>query len=1516
MRRMLKRNRGGKIPFAYVAVILLLMVTVLSVANMGVDELHASSSVEEGGVEVSRFTSEVARDLEERAYYFTMEIIRNVTRDTNPDLREVQNRLGQKIDDYIGDRYPRNFGQYRISVKDHDIKLVTRIMDLDDMILAPETRNSPEDTYYNLDIEEPNTKSRFLNQTTRASLYPRIVGHIRYRISDMRRGITIEEKRCLDKNLYVPVPLIKKGVDSIRFSFRDDRGYANLMVKYMLTTVAEHRVLMGVGGGGYDDNLEEREGLDDIIIPQDVELAVNIALLLEMARNFRDYDINIAKAIDQHGYTGVYASRTMEQLIKDYVRNGTVDAADILMLFYGYDDTIQNKIDLGKVMAQAIYAYADRFSYELYDFIWGHDSADQYHLVDPTLKEPIENWNEVKGKGENWAKQMVYIWLDKFRGWLGVPTEISQREDSAHIDEMSVYYAMGHTPPPSTAGTYYVFGGLGTPGGAWNGGTWHIRTLPVDDTIDLVMGQVNNNVQGRRMMPSPYEITCWDSFGSTVGQKTYQYYLVDQSLIWRHSDNEGSAYMDTFEYIVESLDKSISNRRGDNFGNQQEAGFLDTVAISAKDMGANIGTELNIDPRDKATVIYDGVKDLLYDNDGNKDSYYEFLETFANSAGEFTTRDQWFHDGAFHHNLDQAGKHEPDYLYALVKETVDLWYEMVLNLYWGGREWNVPQNPQMSPPSAQLPQTPQVADGNTLNDDKDFKFRQDAIQDLYYRIQKDIWQHGTQASDRRNVWDQTHWRGTINPADIPAILNLARTRWSNENIWFALVQDPSWADDIADALDNTVGEEGLSDPDDGEIYPYLKSNMDQTAESGNYGDWGAFYRFTADRLGSRIYVNPTSRSVVYEDTDLNQEALDAGGIDGVSRSTRNSGNLMTRMTKFVPGNLEDSGWLDRSVRGAMFYGIYDYSDLWNIEYLSPCMTGTPYHLWHGEKSSCEDNNSDIDERFEVELNNQMDGTPHLLDYTGTEIETLNIAYEDKSTRYADVQNEILADINGNNMYLCDAPFQRTWNIELRGSFPMEIRTLRRPIVYDDVHIPLDYKAEFDIDMNFDIMLFSAWPLQSGWDTDDGDFDYTREHFGFIDSGEAFASPRFISLPFGLFLKGVKGCADLALDSEYISAPLIASMTDIGAEKNVRIPEMFGYIDVQKMEQAHNDFMSGFNIVLTDFANTKSHIPPMHSGQYEFDWYGYPATIPPAQHILYVKEDGEGPSSLEKDHTYSFVSNGVHVDTKVYSSDFSFDYVIDPLLSSYNYHADYDLNPDTDAGSYDFSLYHDNTGAPNGLSYGNPVRIDDIFLEKLGRGGDLKVGFLCDGTVNNFLTQALGMMDNGTPEPETLVENLKMVLTSVYDESNIQTLATHTVFGLYFEVEDIYTGWNLITSLCLWSENGATLGTDLVKTYLGWMINNVRHLVYNIGISDISPYLLAYVDGENNDLWDNCGLFADQFRTETMMEEEGTGTLYYSNLGSNTMAVNEFGFTPVDIYSEFGSYTDYGQWYWRGKVIQT
>ena len=92
-----------------------------------------------------------------------------------------------------------------------------------------------------------------------------------------------------------PFPLLQATVREFRGAADGSESEVARIVQYILTTAAQYRALQGYAAGRFG---EPGTTTADILTPGDVEVAVNLALLLEQLRRFRSFDEGSAQAFD------------------------------------------------------------------------------------------------------------------------------------------------------------------------------------------------------------------------------------------------------------------------------------------------------------------------------------------------------------------------------------------------------------------------------------------------------------------------------------------------------------------------------------------------------------------------------------------------------------------------------------------------------------------------------------------------------------------------------------------------------------------------------------------------------------------------------------------------------------------------------------------------------------------------------------------------------------------------------------------------------------------------------------------------------------------------------------------------------------------------------------------------------------------------------------------------------------------------------------------------------------------
>lgn len=239
----------------------------------------------------------------------------------------------------------RRDGSFSMTLLEHNVTMGIRAMEVDDrMPLGNDTR-----------VDGPGESVR----NHRSYCYG-ISGTLRVLVRDDRRGTELHKDREVDLTVDVPYPFIKERSASFASTASGSQGHLGRMVEYMLTTVAQYRAFMG------ERNSEE------ILTNQDVELAVNLALILEIAYQFRYHDQNATRALSEKMDENPV---NLADLIDHYIQTGRVDPGDLIALYHGYaydnvtlgpDDV--TPLNITAMIAQALYAIVDQFILKYLDY--------------------------------------------------------------------------------------------------------------------------------------------------------------------------------------------------------------------------------------------------------------------------------------------------------------------------------------------------------------------------------------------------------------------------------------------------------------------------------------------------------------------------------------------------------------------------------------------------------------------------------------------------------------------------------------------------------------------------------------------------------------------------------------------------------------------------------------------------------------------------------------------------------------------------------------------------------------------------------------------------------------------------------------------------------------------------------------------------------------------------------------------------------------------------------------------
>ena len=352
----------------------------------------------------------VHEEVSTQAYFQGMAAVYTATQVLENETQVVP-LFNESFENYVAESFPREENGLTIAVDSHFAGLFYSSMHTNEIV----TTHEEEDiTLKGKDTEVKsqtikNDKAGEFNKTSSLSYYM-ICGHINYTIRDGNSARFLKKNMLMERRIESAFPLLDGKLEALKTGSQGTASPLSRTVKYILTTLAQFRVLSGYGMGTLPSvalNLPDKK-TNQILTQCDIELALNLALLLETARHYRTYDMHALQAIDDNfentddeDYDKVN-DRGMEELVKNYVTNGTVDPADLITLYLGVEN---RKLNLEAIFAQALNAVADQFILKYMDYFHLMDIYDGMFAGVQSLAQTIVDAGHAVGDFFGWTKE-------------------------------------------------------------------------------------------------------------------------------------------------------------------------------------------------------------------------------------------------------------------------------------------------------------------------------------------------------------------------------------------------------------------------------------------------------------------------------------------------------------------------------------------------------------------------------------------------------------------------------------------------------------------------------------------------------------------------------------------------------------------------------------------------------------------------------------------------------------------------------------------------------------------------------------------------------------------------------------------------------------------------------------------------------------------------------------------------------------------------------------------------------
>src|SRR3989475_10495947 len=364
----IRADAGGRVPFSLVAVIALLLAGVSSAVVAITSRDAAQAALQEEQLRaLGAVAAAVHEGVELEAHALALEAIRIASQSpASPDRtnREFARLLRERLEP----SFPRSVHGFTIELGGLSAALFLERRQTLDLVPARSVPGHRESwTSETLSADRP----AVLGEASRPPYFT-MVGSVNYTVR--RDGVSVRMRLPLQRVIESPFPLLQATVREFRGAADGSESDVARILQYILTTAAQYRALQGYAAGRFG---EPGTTTADLLTPRDIEVAVNLALLLEQLRRFRSFDEGSARALDAaffEGLAGRYlgdprvpdaAGRTIVRLLDAYAKGGTTDPADLFALYNAFD---ADPVRLNRVLAQALSGIVDQYVLRVFEY--------------------------------------------------------------------------------------------------------------------------------------------------------------------------------------------------------------------------------------------------------------------------------------------------------------------------------------------------------------------------------------------------------------------------------------------------------------------------------------------------------------------------------------------------------------------------------------------------------------------------------------------------------------------------------------------------------------------------------------------------------------------------------------------------------------------------------------------------------------------------------------------------------------------------------------------------------------------------------------------------------------------------------------------------------------------------------------------------------------------------------------------------------------------------------------------
>jgi hypothetical protein len=289
--------------FAIMGVLILILGSASTVYLASVNQDHVRSRIEESHFEKMRNTANlVHQEIETQAYFMAMTAVYTATQVLH-NQTQIMPIFNESFGDYIEQYFPKTEGNYVIEIENYTTGIFLDTMNMYDIVPTNEQEDvklKGKDTEYESKTIS-NKKAGVFNKTSSITYYL-LCGVMNYTVLDEDSARFLRKSMNLERKVESAFPLLSSKLDVLETGSTGTQSPIPRTVKYILTTLAQYKVLQGYGMGMLSSATLDLpvKTTSQIVTKSDAELAVNVAVFLETARLYRTYDEDALNAIDDN----------------------------------------------------------------------------------------------------------------------------------------------------------------------------------------------------------------------------------------------------------------------------------------------------------------------------------------------------------------------------------------------------------------------------------------------------------------------------------------------------------------------------------------------------------------------------------------------------------------------------------------------------------------------------------------------------------------------------------------------------------------------------------------------------------------------------------------------------------------------------------------------------------------------------------------------------------------------------------------------------------------------------------------------------------------------------------------------------------------------------------------------------------------------------------------------------------------------------------------------------------------